>query len=100
MSLNLHSLDVDELFNAILSLKNIDECYKFFEDLATIGEILSMAQRLQIAKRLITKTTCLEICEELGASTATISRVKRYLEYGSGGYGMILVRLGEKNIGK
>lgn len=99
MSPNLHSPDIDELFEAILSLGNLDECYRFFEDLTTVGEILSMAQRLQIAKRLTKSITSLEICEELGASTATIGRVKRYLEYGSGGYRMVLKRLGEKEAG-
>jgi TrpR-related protein YerC/YecD len=86
----------DRLFEAILLLKNIDECYSFFEDICTISEIKALAQRLEVAKMLREKKTYTEICEKTGASTATISRVNRCLLYGADGYKMILDRLGEK----
>jgi TrpR-related protein YerC/YecD len=84
---------VDRLFEAILQLKDIDECYRFFEDLCTINEIKSLAQRLEVAERLRNGETYNEIAELTGASTATISRVNRCLEYGAGGYQLILDRL-------
>lgn len=84
---------VDELFNAILLLKNKEECYRFFEDIATINEIKSLAQRLQVAKMLKEKKTYIDIAEVTGASTATISRVNRALNYGANGYKLILDRL-------
>ncbi|RKD29033.1 YerC/YecD family TrpR-related protein [Thermohalobacter berrensis] len=85
---------LDELFEAILSLDNIEECYRFFEDICTINEIQSIAQRLQVAKMLKQKRTYNEIKEKTGASTATISRVNRALNYGADGYKIILERLG------
>ncbi|MDI6601685.1 MAG: YerC/YecD family TrpR-related protein [Thermoanaerobacteraceae bacterium] len=84
---------VDELFEAILELKDVEECYRFFEDLCTVNEIKEMAQRLQVAKMLRQKKTYVEIADKTGASTATISRVNRYLNYGSDGYNIILDRL-------
>ncbi|MDK2991105.1 MAG: hypothetical protein PWP48_338 [Clostridiales bacterium] len=84
---------VDRLFEAILQLKDIDECYRFFEDLCTINEIKSLAQRLEVAEMLRNGETYNEIAERTGASTATISRVNRCLEYGAGGYQLILDRL-------
>nr|WP_245543908.1 YerC/YecD family TrpR-related protein [Mahella australiensis] len=84
---------VDRLFEAILRLKDIDECYRFFEDLCTINEIKSLAQRLEVAEMLRNGETYNEIAERTGASTATISRVNRCLEYGAGGYQLILDRL-------
>ena len=75
---------VDQLFNAILCLKDQDECYNFFEDLCTVNEVASMLRN---------NNTYLEIAEKTGASTATISRVNRSLNYGNDGYDMILERL-------
>ncbi|MBS7305585.1 MAG: YerC/YecD family TrpR-related protein [Lachnospiraceae bacterium] len=85
---------VDELFDAILKLETREECYTFFEDLCTINEILSLSQRLDVAKMLRDKKTYMEIAEKTGASTATISRVNRSLSYGNDGYEMIFNRLG------
>lgn len=85
---------VDNFFEAILKLENIEECYRFFEDVCTIKEILSMAQRLHVAKLLKQEKTYIEIEEETGVSTATISRISRALHYGADGYNIILDRLG------
>ena len=84
---------VDHLFDAILTLKNPEECYKFFEDVCTINELLSLSQRYEVAKMLREGKTYLEIAEKTGASTATISRVNRSLNYGSDGYDMVFSRL-------
>ena len=92
----LHTKDVDALFEAILSLKNEEECYKFFEDVCTVKEILDIAQRLKTAKMLRGGSNYIEICAETGMSTATISRVSKCLEYGSGGYDLVLDRLSGK----
>ncbi len=86
----------DNLFEAVLLLENIEECYNFFEDICTISEIKALAQRLEVAKMLKEDKTYTEICEKTGASTATISRVNRSLNYGADGYKMVLQRL-EKN---
>lgn len=94
MNSKLHTQDVDHLFDAILSLKDKDECYKFFSDLCTIKELLAMAQRFEVAIMLEDKTTYLDIAEQTGASTATISRVNRSLAYGEDGYRMVFERLG------
>lgn len=83
---------VDELFDAILSLQSKEECYSFFEDLCTINELLSLSQRYEVASMLRDKKTYLEIAEKTGASTATISRVNRSLNYGNDGYDMIFER--------
>ena len=85
---------VDELFDAILKLETREECYTFFEDLCTINEILSLSQRLDVAKMLRDKKTYMEIAEQTGSATATISRVNRSLSYGNDGYEMIFNRLG------
>ncbi|MBP5305634.1 MAG: TrpR YerC/YecD [Lachnospiraceae bacterium] len=87
---------VDFLFDSILSLKSREECYIFFEDICTINELLSLSQRLEVAKMLTEHTTYLEIQEKTGASTATISRVNRSLNYGNDGYTMVFDRV-EKN---
>lgn len=84
---------VDGLFDAILKLETRDECYTFFEDLCTINEILSLSQRLDVARMLRDKKTYMEIAEKTGASTATISRVNRSLAYGNDGYEMVFNRL-------
>ena len=88
----LHTKDVDALFQAILSLKDVDECYKFFEDACTVKEILDIAQRLKAAKMLRSGKNYLEVCAETGMSSATISRVSRCLEYGDGGYALVIER--------
>lgn len=85
--------DLDILFKAILELENIDECYKFFEDIATINELKAISQRIHVAKMLKDKKVYTEIAEITGASTATISRVNKCLNYGQGGYNLVLDRL-------
>lgn len=90
----------DELFEAILMLKSKEECYRFFQDIATISEIKALAQRLEVAKLLEKNVTYTTIAHQTGASTATISRVKRCLYFGADGYQLILKRLAEKESGK
>ena len=89
----IHSGAVDFLFDAVLSLKDREECYVFFEDICTINELLSLSQRFEVAKMLREQKTYLEIAEKTGASTATISRVNRSLNYGNDGYDMVFERL-------
>lgn len=84
---------IDKLFEAVLCLENIDECYRFFEDICTVAELKSLAQRLEVAKMLEANRTYGEIAEKTGASTATISRVKRALNYGADGYKLVFQRL-------
>ncbi|WJY27401.1 YerC/YecD family TrpR-related protein [Sporosarcina trichiuri] len=84
----------DQLFRAILELQTIEECYAFFDDLCTIGEVQSLSQRLDVAVMLKKKQTYDTIQTETGASTATISRIRRCVDYGSGGYNLIVDRLG------
>lgn len=84
---------VDQLFEAILTLKNKDECYIFFEDICTVNELLSLSQRFEVAKMLRQDKTYLEISSKTGASTATISRVNRSLNYGNDGYDMVFSRM-------
>ncbi len=86
----------DKLFEAILLLNGMDECYNFFEDICTVSEIKAMAQRLEVAKMLKEGHTYTDISEKTGASTATISRVNRCLNYGADGYRTILERLERK----
>ena len=95
MSKNIRTKAVDKLFDAILSLKDKEECYRFFEDVCTINELLSLSQRFEVAKMLRERKTYLEIAEKTGASTATISRVNRSLNYGNDGYEMVFSRLKE-----
>ena len=85
--------DLEMLFKAVLELKNIDECYKFFEDIATITELKAISQRIQVANMLREKKVYTEIAEATGASTATISRVNKCLNYGEEGYNLVLNRL-------
>ena len=87
---------VDHLFEAVLTLETPEECYKFFEDVCTIKELLAMAQRYEVALLLEKKLTYLDIADKTGASTATISRVNRSLNYGEDGYEMVFERLGLK----
>ena len=96
MSKTVKTEAVDHLFDAILTLENKEECYTFFQDVCTINELLSLSQRYEVAKMLREKKTYLEIAEKTGASTATISRVNRSLNYGCDGYDMVFSRL-EKN---
>ena len=91
----LRSKDVDALFEAILKLKTIEECYCFFEDACTIKEIIEIAQRLKAAKMLRAGVNYADISKDTGMSTATISRVNKCLEYGGGGYNIVLDRLNE-----
>ena len=93
MNKKLKTEAVDHLFQAILALESGEECSSFFEDVCTVNELLSFSQRYEVAKMLREKKTYLEIAEKTGASTATISRVNRSLNYGSDGYDMIFARL-------
>ncbi len=93
MSKNIKTPAVDYLFDAILSLKNKDECYDFFDDICTVNELLSLSQRFEVAAMLRSRKTYLEIAEKTGASTATISRVNRSLNYGNDGYDMVFARI-------
>ena len=92
----LKNPELDLFFKAVLELETIDECYSFFEDVATINELKALAQRIYVAQLLKDKKVYTEITEKTKASTATISRVNRCLNYGTGGYELILDRL-EKN---
>ena len=84
---------VDHLFDAVLCLKNREECYSFFEDLCTVNELLSLSQRFEVASMLKSGKTYMEIAEKTGASTATISRVNRSLNYGNDGYDLVFGRM-------
>ena len=87
---------VDYLFDAVLSLKDKEECYTFFEDICTVNELLSLSQRFEVASMLRNHKTYLEIADKTGASTATISRVNRSLNYGNDGYDMVFTRMENK----
>lgn len=89
----LRGAQLDQLFDAILSLETREECYQFFDDIATMSEIHSLSQRLEVAKLLTQGATYNHIEEKTNASTATISRVRRCIDYGSGGYKTVLERL-------
>ena len=93
MNKKLKSEAVDSLFDAILCLKNREECYSFFEDLCTVNELLSLSQRFEVASMLKNHKTYLEIADKTGASTATISRVNRSLNYGNDGYALVFDRM-------
>ena len=93
MNSKLKTPAVEQLFDAILSLKDKDECFDFFEDICTINELLSLSQRFEVAKMLREHKTYLDIAEKTGASTATISRVNRSLNYGNDGYDKVFERL-------
>ena len=90
----LKSEQTDALFEAILTLDTMEECYRFFEDICTIKEIQAIAQRLEVAKQLKENKTYNEIEVATGASTATISRINRSLNYGADGYKLIFKKLG------
>lgn len=93
---NWHTQQIDELFEAILTLRSVEECYAFFEDACTIKEIIEIAQRLKVAKLLSAGTSYVTVSKEVGVSTATISRVSKCLEYGNGGYKMVMERVNEE----
>ena len=88
-----HSKDMDYFFKAVLSLENIEDCYKFFEDICTIKEMQDLAQRMDVARLLSDGKVYSEIAKITGASSATISRVNKCLMYGTGGYKEILERI-------
>ena len=92
MNSKLKDAHMDELFEGVLSLTSVEECYNFFEDLWTITELRAMAQRFQVAKMLDEGQIYSDIVKETGASTATISRVNKCLIYGTDGYRMVLDR--------
>ncbi len=93
MNKKIRTEAVDHLFEAILCLRDKEECYAFFEDVCTVNEILSLSQRYEVARMLREHRTYLDIAEQTGASTATISRVNRSLNYGNDGYDMVMRRL-------
>lgn len=95
MSKAVVTQELDRLFDGILKLKTREECYAFFEDLCTMNELLSMAQRLEVAQMLVEHRTYIDIADQTGASTATISRINRTLNYGNDGYELVLERMKE-----
>ncbi|MCM1285198.1 MAG: YerC/YecD family TrpR-related protein [Acetobacter sp.] len=96
MSRKIKDDNLDFLFKAVLALENSDECYDFFEDLCTIQELKTISQRLVVAKMLSEKCVYTDIVSATGASTATISRVNRSLQYGCDGYDKIFDRIRKK----
>lgn len=98
MGKTIRTKAVKEMFDAILTLEEEEECYKFFEDVCTVNEVLSLAQRFEVAKMLTQGHTYMEVAEQTGASTATIARVNRSLNYGGEGYEMVFARLREKGL--
>ncbi len=90
-----HTDQLDQLFHAVLSLGSVDECYCFFEDICTVRELLSIAQRMEVARMLSDGSSYQQTIAGTGASSATISRVKRCLDYGEGGYRLVLDRMAE-----
>ena len=97
MNPKIRNSNTDALFQAILALETVDECYKFFDDLCTVPEIKAMAQRYVVAKMLSEGEIYNDIVKDTGASTATISRVNRSLNYGSDGYKLTFDRLKGEN---
>ena len=97
MNRKLKDEDMDILFRGILKLSTVEECYDFFEDLCTISELRAMVQRFQVARMLDEGRIYSDIVQETGASTATISRVNRSLNYGNDGYDMVFARMQDKN---
>lgn len=97
MGKNLRTEAADRLFDAVLTLRNREECYRFFEDVCTVNELQALSQRFEVAYMLRSSQTYMDIAETTGASTATISRVNRSLNYGHDGYDLVLGRLGEQS---
>ena len=95
MKRNLNDENIDLLFNAILELRTYEECVDFFDDLCTVTELKSISQRIKVAKMLRDKCVYSDIVAQTGASTATISRVNRSLQYGCNGYEEIFKRMEE-----
>ena len=93
MNKKLETEEMDELLRAVLSLETVEEAYEFFEDLCTVNEMVAMKQRFEVAKMLREERTYQDIADETGASSATISRVNRALNYGNDGYDMVLKRI-------
>lgn len=93
MNTKLKDVNVDYLFKAVLSLKTMEECYNFFDDLCTVPELKALSQRLEVAKMLSEGRVYSDIVAKTGASTATISRVNRSLNYGSDGYKVVFERV-------
>lgn len=93
----IKSVFTDKLFEYVLSMETVDECYQLFEDLCTVHEINAIAQRMAVAEMLDRKCTYIEIAEKTGASTATISRVNRALIYGTDGYKLAIDRVNKTN---
>lgn len=93
MNTKLKDVNVDYLFKAVLSLKSMEECYNFFDDLCTVPELKALSQRLEVAKMLSEGRVYSDIVAKTGASTATISRVNRSLNYGSDGYKVVFERV-------
>lgn len=96
MKKDIHSETVEKLFEAVMSLKNMEECYLFFEDICTVNELLSLSQRFDVGSRLLEKQTYQEISEATGASTATISRVNRLLSDNRNGIEMAAARISRR----
>lgn len=96
MNPKLKDVETDKLYEAILLLESVEECYNFFEDIGTVAEIKALAQRLEVAKLLTERKTYKEISKLTGASDATISRVNKALNYGADGYKLVLERLNKK----
>ncbi|MCD8018127.1 MAG: YerC/YecD family TrpR-related protein [Clostridiales bacterium] len=96
MGKNIHTPEVEKLFEGITCLETVEECYAFFEDLCTVSELLSLGQRFEVANMLLGRCTYNEVAERTGASTATISRVNRCLNYGADGYELVIERLRQK----
>lgn len=93
--MSIRSESVDRLYRAILSLESVEDCYKFFDDICTITEIKDMSQRLDTAFLIDKGVSYQKISEQIGVSTATISRVSRCLNYGAGGYRAVIDRMKE-----
>ena len=93
MTSRLKEMNVEVLFEAVLRLKTMEECYNFFEDLCTVQELKALSQRLQVASMLSDGKVYSDIVAKTGASTATISRVNRALKYGTDGYMKLLARI-------
>ena len=96
MKKDIHSEAVEKLFTAVMSLKNMEECYLFFEDICTVNELLSLSQRFDVGSRLLEKQSYQEISEATGASTATISRVNRLLNDNKNGIEMAAARVSRR----
>ena len=93
MNTKLKEMNVEYLFQAVLALQTMEECYNFFEDLCTVPELKALSQRLEVARMLSEGCVYSEIVAQTGASTATISRVNRSLNYGSDGYKVVFERV-------